>query len=41
MEHYMKKRTLWKQSWKDNLVREYAAALADAVKFAEQSSRSR
>jgi len=40
MEHYMKKRSLWKQSWKDNLVEEYRAALANAVAFAEESSRS-
>ena len=26
MEHYMKKRNLWKQSWKDKLVAEYRAA---------------
>ena len=41
MEHYMKKRSLWKQSWKDNLVEEYHAALAKAVAFAEESSHSR
>src|SRR5208337_5191819 len=34
MEHYMKKRSLWKQAWKDNLVAEYRAALAEAVAFA-------
>jgi TPP-dependent pyruvate/acetoin dehydrogenase alpha subunit len=41
MEHYMKKRNLWKQAWKDNLVAEYRAALAKAVAIAEESSRSR
>jgi len=41
MEHYMKKRRLWKQAWKDNLVEEYQAALAEAVAFAEESSHSR
>ena len=41
MEHYMKKRKLWKQSWKDNLVTEYRSALAEAVAFAEESSHSR
>jgi pyruvate dehydrogenase E1 component alpha subunit len=41
MEHYMKKRNLWKQAWKNNLVAEYRAALARAVKLAEESSRSR
>jgi TPP-dependent pyruvate/acetoin dehydrogenase alpha subunit len=40
MEHYMKKRNLWKQSWRDKLGSEYRSALADAVKFAEQSARS-
>jgi TPP-dependent pyruvate/acetoin dehydrogenase alpha subunit len=35
MEHYMKKRNLWKQSWRDNLAAEYRAALADAVRFAQ------
>jgi TPP-dependent pyruvate/acetoin dehydrogenase alpha subunit len=41
MEHYMKKRNLWKQSWKDKLVTEYRAALVQAVAFAEASSHSR
>ncbi len=41
MEHYMKKRDLWNQSWKDNLVAEYRAALAEAVAFAQESNRSR
>jgi len=41
MEHYMKKRSLWKQAWKDNLVAEYRAALVEAVAFAEESSPSR
>ena len=41
MEHYMKKRSLWKQSWKDNLVAEYRTALAEAVAFAQESHRSR
>lgn len=41
MEHYMKKRSLWKQSWKDQLVAEYQATLAEAVAFAEESSHSR
>ena len=39
MEHYMKKRNLWNQSWKDNLVAEYRSALAEALKFAEESQR--
>ncbi len=41
MEHYMKKRGLWKQAWKDKLVAEYRAALAEAVAFAEGSSHPR
>jgi TPP-dependent pyruvate/acetoin dehydrogenase alpha subunit len=41
MEHYMQKRNLWKQSWKDKLAAEYRAALSDAVAFAEKSARSR
>ena len=40
MEHYMKKRNLWKQAWKDDLVEEYRAALAEAVAFAEKSAPS-
>lgn len=35
MEHYMKKRKLWKQAWKENLVDEYRAALIDATALAE------
>lgn len=31
MEHYMKKRKLWQQAWKDRVVNEYQAALATAV----------
>lgn len=34
MEHYMKKRNLWKQSWKAKLVTDYRTALANAVAFA-------
>ena len=41
MEHYMKKRSLWVQTWKDKLVEEYRAALAEAVAFAEPSAQSR
>ena len=41
MEHYMKKRSLWKPAWKDDLVAEYRAALAAALKFAEGFSHSR
>jgi TPP-dependent pyruvate/acetoin dehydrogenase alpha subunit len=35
MEHYMKKRSLWKQSWKDQLAGEYRVALADAATAAD------
>ena len=31
MEHYMKKRSLWKQDWKDELVTQYRMALKRAV----------
>ncbi len=40
MEHYMKKRSLWKQGWKDTLVEGYGAAFIEAVAFAEQLHRS-
>jgi TPP-dependent pyruvate/acetoin dehydrogenase alpha subunit len=39
MERYMKKRSLWKPSWKDKLHTDYRAALAKAVALAETSSR--
>lgn len=39
MEHYMKKRGLWKQAWKERLAGDYRAALAKAVTSAETSSR--
>ena len=41
MEHYMKKRYLWKQSWKDSLVEQYQAALNGAVSTTEKSFRGR
>ena len=31
MEHYMKKRSLWKQAWKERLAGDYRTALAEAV----------
>ncbi len=34
MEHYMKKRNLWKPSWKENLVAEYRSALDSAINSA-------
>ena len=34
MEHYMKKRKLWKQSWQDSIAEDYRAAVAKAVKAA-------
>jgi TPP-dependent pyruvate/acetoin dehydrogenase alpha subunit len=40
MEHYMKKRGLWKQAWRDNLAAEYRASLAEALAFAEKSAHS-
>ena len=41
MEHYMRKRNLWKQAWKDSLVESYRAALIEAISFAEELHRSR
>jgi TPP-dependent pyruvate/acetoin dehydrogenase alpha subunit len=41
MEHYMKKRSLWQQRWRDNLVEEYCTALDEAVAFAAEASHSR
>jgi acetoin:2,6-dichlorophenolindophenol oxidoreductase subunit alpha len=38
MEHYMKKRKLWNQAWKENLVEEYRAALIDATALAEAAT---
>jgi pyruvate dehydrogenase E1 component alpha subunit len=38
MEHYMKKRKLWQQEWKDRLVSEYRSSLTSA---AEQASKAR
>ena len=38
MEHYMKKRKLWRQAWKENLVEEYRAALIDAAGPAERAT---
>ncbi len=37
MEHYMKKRNLWRQSLKDALVAEYRASLSSAFASAEES----
>jgi TPP-dependent pyruvate/acetoin dehydrogenase alpha subunit len=39
MEHYMKKRRLWKQSWKDDLVATYRKALSASVRSVEPGSR--
>jgi TPP-dependent pyruvate/acetoin dehydrogenase alpha subunit len=41
MEHYMKKRSLWKPAWKDRIVQEYRSALAETAAAAGQSSQSR
>jgi TPP-dependent pyruvate/acetoin dehydrogenase alpha subunit len=41
MEHYMKKRNLWRQAWKENLVEEYRAALIDATALAEAAMHKR
>ena len=34
MEHYMKKRSLWKPSWKDQLATRYSQALSRAIESA-------
>ncbi len=39
MEHYMKKRSLWKQAWNDELTQKYRALLKRAVAQAQSSSR--
>jgi len=39
MEHYMKKRSLWKQAWKDRVAEGYRAALKRALADSESSSR--
>ena len=39
MEHYMKKRSLWQQAWKDQLVEEYQLALKRAVAAAQRPPR--
>jgi pyruvate dehydrogenase E1 component alpha subunit len=41
MEHYMKKRKLWQQAWKDQLVDEYRSALAAAVNSLQRSPKGR
>ena len=41
MEHYMKKRTLWRSAWKDRIVQEYRSALAETVAAAGRPSQSR
>ena len=41
MEHYMKKRKLWQQAWKDTLVHKYQAALATAASSLEPIAKSR
>jgi TPP-dependent pyruvate/acetoin dehydrogenase alpha subunit len=41
MEHYMKKRSLWQQKWRDKIAEEYRCALAEALVFAEESGHSR
>lgn len=41
MEHYMKKRKLWQQTWKDVLVDEYRSALTTAIRSLEPAAKSR
>jgi TPP-dependent pyruvate/acetoin dehydrogenase alpha subunit len=40
MEHYMKKRSLWKQPWKERLAQDFRATLARAVEIAHKPSRT-
>jgi pyruvate dehydrogenase E1 component alpha subunit len=40
MEHYMKKRSLWQQAWKDSLAKSYLDSLTKAILFAEREARS-
>jgi hypothetical protein len=41
MEHYMKKRKLWQQKWKDAVMEEYKSALSAAVSSLDQTSKLR
>jgi pyruvate dehydrogenase E1 component alpha subunit len=41
MEHYMKKRRLWQQEWKEGLVAEYQSALIAAIRSLESTGKSR
>ncbi len=38
MQHYLDKRKLWKQAWKDELVRKFAAEIDEAQEFFPQTS---
>lgn len=38
MQHYLHKRKLWKQSWKDELMRQFAAEIDEAQAFFRQTS---
>jgi pyruvate dehydrogenase E1 component alpha subunit len=38
MEHYMKKRGLWQQDWKDALAESYRAAIGSVVKSARKGA---
>ena len=41
MEHYMRKRNLWKQLWKDEMVQGYRTAINEAIRSVETNSPSR
>jgi len=41
MEHYMKKRRLWRQAWKEALMHEYKLALAAAVRSLQPVAKPR
>ena len=40
MQHYLDKRKLWKQAWKDELTQEFAAEIDEAQAFFRQSSET-
>jgi acetoin:2,6-dichlorophenolindophenol oxidoreductase subunit alpha len=41
MQHYLEKRKLWKQSWKDGLMRQFAVELEEALSFFSRTSETR
>jgi 2-oxoisovalerate dehydrogenase E1 component alpha subunit len=41
MEHYMRKRDAWSDSWKQGLIRQFTREIESAVKFAERASAAK